>query len=115
MGKVTANGIPQYPEFRFGGKPDTFAGYDIDINNTVAFGGSNDMAIIGDFRSAFRWGYAKNMTFEVIEYGNPDGGEYDLKQANEVCLRSEAYVGWGILDEDAFAVITAEADSDDTE
>lgn len=110
LAAVKVNGVAQYPEFRFGGKPNKFAGYDLDINSTVTFGGSKDMAIVGDFRNAFKWGYAKNMTFEVIEYGNPDGGTYDLKQCNEVCLRSEAYIGWGILDKDSFAVIAEDDD-----
>ena len=110
MAAVKENGVTQYPEFRFGGRPESFAGYDLDINNTVTFGGSKDMAIVGDFKNAFKWGYAKDMTLEVIEYGNPDGGTYDLKQSNEVCLRSEAYIGWGILDEDAFAVIAEDDD-----
>ena len=46
---------------------------------------------------------------EVIEYGNPDGGSYDLKQANQVLLRTEAYIGWGILDPKAFARIATTA------
>ena len=41
----------------------------------------------------------------VIEYGNPDGGSYDLKQANQVLLRSEAWIGWGILDANAFCLV----------
>lgn len=39
---------------------------------------------------------------EIIEYGDPDG-QGDLKRTNEVVLRAEAWVGWGILDKSAFA------------
>ena len=33
----------------------------------------------------------------------------DLKAYNQVCLRAETYIGWGILDAAAFARITDEA------
>lgn len=112
MAKVKVNGVVQYPEFRFGGAPSSFVGYGLRMNTTVPFKGSasgakTDHAIIGDFSNAFRWGYAKGVTLEIIEYGDPDGAGRDLKQYNEVCLRSEAYVGWGILDADSFALIQA--------
>ena len=94
-----------YPEFRFGGKPSTFAGgLTCDINNTVNFNAGTDEAIVGDFANMFRWGYAETMKFEVITTGDPDGLG-DLKRYNQVCLRAEAYIGWGILDPDAFARI----------
>lgn len=41
---------------------------------------------------------------EVIQYGDPDG-QGDLKRTNEVVLRAEAWIGWGILNKDAFARI----------
>ena len=40
---------------------------------------------------------------KTIEYGDPDGTGRDLQAYNEICLRAEAFIGWGILDEDAFA------------
>ncbi len=112
MAKVKVNGVVQYPEFRFGGHPATFAGMNIDINSTVSEAkeaGQKDLAVLGDFTNYFRWGYAKEMPLEVIEYGNPDNDETlgDLKGHNQVLLRCEAYVGWGILDPKAFAVIKA--------
>lgn len=112
MATVKVNGVVQYPEFRFGGVPGGFAGYKLDANVTVpmtAQGGAVDHAIVGDFQNAFKWGYAKNIPMEIIEYGDPDGAGRDLKQYNEVCLRAEAYVGWGILDADSFALIQAPA------
>ena len=116
MAKVKVNGVVQYPEFRFGGHPATFAGMSVDVNSTVAVAkeadGQKDLAVVGDFANFFRWGYAKQMPLEVIEYGNPDNDETlgDLKGHNQVLLRCEAYVGWGILDPTAFAVIKAKAD-----
>lgn len=106
MAKIKVNGVVQYPEFRFGGNPESFAGYGSDINNTISFKESKDKAIIGDFAGAFRWGYAANVPLEVIQYGDPDGLG-DLKRQNQVCLRAEAYVGWGILDPESFVRIVA--------
>lgn len=99
-----------YPEFAFGARPTSFNGMAVDVNNTVNFGASktegvvNAVAYVGDFANCLKWGYAENIPMEVIEYGNPDG-QGDLKQTNEIVLRAEAYIGWGILDEDAFATI----------
>lgn len=108
LAQIKVNGVAQYPEFRFGGKPASFAGYGIDINNTVQFGtGTNDMAIVGDFQNAFKWGYAANLPLEVIEYGDPDG-QGDLKRKNQVVLRAEAYIGFGILDADSFCRIVTQ-------
>lgn len=105
LAAIKVNGVPQYPEFRFGQNPDAFYGMKSDVNNTVeviATGGKADHAIVGDFANAFKWGYAKEIPLEVIQYGDPDGAGHDLKQYNEVCLRAEAYIGWGILDANAF-------------
>lgn len=97
-----------YPEFRFGGNPGTFGGMTVDVNSTVAFNNSEDVAIVGNFQGALKWGYTSTVKMEVIEYGNPDGLG-DLKQTNEVCLRAEAYIGWGIIDPDSFVRVTAAA------
>lgn len=101
LAKIKVNGVVQYPEFRFGGNPDAFYGMGSDVNNTVAFGDSKDLAIVGDFQNAFKWGYAQNIPCEVIEYGDPDG-QGDLKRTNQIILRAEAYIGWGILDPESF-------------
>ena len=105
LGAMTnnANGA-KYPGFQFGNFTD-LGGIKVDSNVTVgSASGSNDRALVGDF-AAFRWGFAKEVPLEVIEYGNPDGGSYDLKQANQILLRSEAWIGWGILDKNAFCLV----------
>ena len=112
LAKVEVNGVKQFPEFRFGQNPDSFFGMSTDINKTlVAPGGTAkvDHAIVGDFQNMFKWGYAKNIPMEVIEYGDPDGTGRDLKAFNEVCVRAEAFIGWGILDTKSFARIEAGA------
>lgn len=106
LGKIKASGTGTYlyPEFRFGANPASFGSMASDINSTVSFGSSTDRAIVGDFANAFRWGYAEQVPMEVIQYGDPDG-QGDLKRYNQVVLRAEAYVGWGILDASSFARI----------
>lgn len=109
LAAIKVNGVVQYPEYRFGQNPDTFYGMKSDVNNTVsktgtASGSVTDQILVGDFENAFRWGYAKEIPLEVIEYGDPDG-QGDLKRTNEVVLRSEAFIGWGILDAASFAIV----------
>lgn len=109
LAAIKVNGVPQYPEFRFGQNPESFYGMGSDVNKTVSDASSLDRAIVGDFQNAFKWGYAKEIPLEVIEYGNPDNDAEagDLKGHNQVLLRCEAYIGWGILDAAAFARIVA--------
>ena len=107
LAALKVNGVRQYPEFRMGANPGALNGINCDVNSTVskiATGGTPDAAIVGDF-SVFRWGFAEQIPMEVIEYGDPDG-QGDLKRKNQVVLRAEAYIGWGILDKAAFRRIT---------
>ena len=104
LGKINdKSGQSVYPEFKFGQNPDKFFGMGSDINKTLTAAGEKDHAIVGDFESAFKWGYSEQIPLEVIEYGDPDGAGRDLKAHNEILLRAEAYIGWGILVPEAFA------------
>ena len=110
LAKLKVNGIVQYPEFRFGQNPDSFYGMKSDVNkNLTVTGGTaqTNHAIVGDFENRFKWGYAENIPMEIIEYGDPDGAGRDLKAYNEILLRAEAFIGWGILDADSFARVKA--------
>lgn len=103
------NGERAYPEFKFGGKPSTLGAQSLEINKTVAWGSNTkDKAIMGDFENMFKWGYAKEIPFEVIPYGDPDNSGKDLKGYNQVYLRSEVYLGWGIFDASSFARVVTE-------
>ena len=109
LSKMKANGVRLYPDLAWGGNPGSINGLSADVNNTVAFGTSTtDMAIVGDFQNAFKWGYSKEIPIEVIPYGDPDNSGQDLKGYNQVYLRGEVYVGWGILVPAAFARIVSE-------
>lgn len=101
------NGDRVYPEFAFGGHPANLGAQKLEVNKTVAVASTesesrNDCAIVGDFANAFKWGYAAEIPLEVIQYGDPDQSGTDLKASNQVCLRAEVYIGWGILDKNAF-------------
>ena len=107
MSKIkNKNEDAKYSQFSFGGKPTEFADHALRINkNLTKQGGSSekDHVIVGDFENLFKWGYAENMPLEIIQFGDPDGTGRDLKPYNEICLRAEAFIGWGILDATAFA------------
>lgn len=108
LAKMTKqNGEKLYPEFAFGGKPSSLGTNKLDINKTVATGGT-DKAIVGDFEDMFKWGYAKEIPMEIIQYGDPDNSGKDLKGYNQIYIRAEAYIGWGIFDGDSFARVTDE-------
>lgn len=102
----TTNGAKIYPDFKAWGNVDnSINGVPAEVNSTV---GSTDYAIVGDF-SAFVWGLADDVKFEVIEYGNPDNDEDagDLKGHNQVYLRAEVYLATGVLDANAFKRVIA--------
>jgi len=109
----TNNQQPRFPELGWGRAPGAINGLPVDVNSTVAFGGSDDLAVLGDFQGAFKWGYAKEIPLKVIEYGCPDNDTSagDLQGHNQVYIRCELYLGWGILDKKAFALIKSGAAS----
>lgn len=96
-----------FPELGWGSTPGTLNGLPVDTNSTVSFNSNADKAIVGNFRDFFRWGFAKEIPIEVIRYGNPDNDADagDLKGHNQVYIRGEAYLGWGILAPGAFSII----------
>lgn len=106
LAKLKVNGVKQYPELAWGANPGTINGLPVDINTTVSEGEKvKDRSIIGDFANMFKWGYAKEIPLQVIEYGDPDNSQKDLKGYNQVYLRAEAFIGWGILDAKSFVRI----------
>jgi len=104
----SATKIKMFPELKWGADVNSLNGLAADINNTVSFGDSADLAILGDF-DYFKWGYAKEIPMEIIRYGDPDG-RGDLKRYNQVFIRAEAFIGWAIMDANAFVRIV-ESDS----
>ena len=96
-------GNPMFPELAWGNAPDSINGLPVDVNKTVSDMSDGARAYIGDFQNGFKWGYAKQIPLEVIEYGDPDNSGLDLKGYNQVYIRAELFLGWGVLDPEAFA------------
>lgn len=100
---------PLYPELGLGFGFEMFQGLAAAASDTVS--GRQELAeedatvnaLMGDF-DAFKWGVAREMPLELIEYGNPDGAG-DLKRTNEVAIRAESVIGFAIMDETAFALL----------
>ena len=108
MATVKENGVRQYPEFRFGASPENLGGIAVDVNKTVYNDTVKDHAIVGDFQNAFKWGFSKEIPLEIIKYGDPDNSGKDLKGYNQIYIRAEVYIGWGILVPEAFGRIVEE-------
>lgn len=106
---VDTSGRKIYPDLAWGNAPSQMNGIQTITNNTVSFNSSKDLAVVGDF-SAFKWGYSKEIPLEIIEYGDPDNSGQDLKGYGQVYIRAETYIGWGIMDKSAFAVIQSAAE-----
>lgn len=99
-----------FPQLGWGTQVGEINGLPVDANSTVNFNNNADRAIVGNFADFFKWGIARQIPIEIIEYGNPDNSEAgDLKGHNQIYLRGEAYLGWGILIPDAFAIVKAGA------
>ena len=107
--KGTTSNEALYPELAWGSQPSVINGLPTEINSTVSYAAANALGYVGNFRDFFRWGYARQIPIEVIQYGNPDNDATagDLKGHNQVYLRGEAYIGWGVLVPAAFSRIIA--------
>lgn len=104
MANVKANGVKGVSGIffrRIANKPN---GIGVSVNSTVSGGTTKDHAIIGDFQNGFKWGYSKEIPIEIIKYGDPDNSGKDLKGYNQIYIRAEIYLGWGILLPEAFSL-----------
>lgn len=101
------DGRPMFQELAWGTQPSNIKGLAVDINSTVSFRTAPDQAIVGNFADYFRYGIAKEIPMKVIEYGCPDNDTEagDLQGHNQVYIRAEMFLGWGILLPEAFARI----------
>lgn len=109
--RVEATGAKMYPEVNLTLQPGTLDGLRSVTSGNVggkALGAAtNVQAILGDW-SLVKWGMARQLGVERIEYGDPDGLG-DLKRYNQVAFRVEAAFSWAVLDPKAFAVLKAAA------
>lgn len=106
-----AQGLPMFPGLSWGSAPEFINGLNVQVSRNVSdMSAQNDRAIVGDFTGSFKWGYAKQIPLEVIQFGDPDNSGLDLKGYNQVYLRAEVFLGWGIMEPDNFAIITEAAE-----
>lgn len=102
------NGQKVYPQLAWGSNPGIINGLQVEVSSNVSHkatdGTAKDQFLVGDFANQFRWGYARQMPIEIIQYGDPDNTGNDLKGHNQVALRGEAYLGWAIFDKKAFSL-----------
>lgn len=113
---ILTTGEKKFPELAWGSAPGTINGLPVQVNGTVSRYPDvsessgvtttiTDYAVVGNFENGFRWGYAKDIPMEIIQYGDPDNSGADLKGHNQIYVRCETYIGWGILEPSAFALI----------
>lgn len=107
LAALTNNNGKVYPELAWGGQPGQLNGLPVDFNSTVEYNSAKARAYVGDFANCFKWGISKELPLQVIQYGNPDNDANagDLAGHNQVYIRGEAYIGWGILDASAFGLV----------
>lgn len=66
--------------------------------------GSGIHAVVGQF-DAFKWGVQRDVGLKMLTSGDPDG-QGDLSRHNEIALRMEVIYGIGVMDLDAFAIVS---------
>lgn len=105
--RVPSTGMRLYPEIPMNLQPGTVDGVKAATSGTVsgvkATAATKVLAFAGDF-SVIKWGLVRDMTSEVIPYGDPDGGG-DLQRSNQIAYRTEGVYGFAVLDAKAIACL----------
>lgn len=105
------DGLRLYPEVPL--KVNTmgsFEGLDAVVSGNVSgrsFDGLSDTgikAIMGAWDMA-QWGVIRNIAMRRFDVGDPDNRGYDLSYKNEVAFRVEMVFAFGLVRDDAFAVL----------
>lgn len=103
LASLSDNGIQVYPSLgKFGLNVETFEGINAAKSKEVGDYGGTQL-VVGDW-NALRWGIAREMPVELIQFGDPDG-QGDLKRYNQVALRFEVIFGFGIANPNALAIV----------
>jgi HK97 family phage major capsid protein len=109
MRKIRVHGsdLRLYPNIPLNLKVGEFEGVNAVCSSTVNGGlaqtPTNVLAIMGDF-SLIKWGMVRDMRAEVIEFGDPDG-QGDLKRYNQIAYRTEAVLGYAVVNPAAFSIL----------
>lgn len=107
--RVPSTGMRLYPEIPLNLQPGTVEGVKAATSGTVsgalAKAATKVLAFAGDF-SVIKWGLVRDMTAQVIPYGDPDGSG-DLQRTNQIAYRTEGVYGYAVLDPKAIACLKA--------
>lgn len=107
--RVPSTGTRLYPEIPLNLKPGTVEGVNAATSGTVSGAlakvATKVLAFAGDF-SVIKWGLVRDMTAQVIPYGDPDGAG-DLQRSNQIAYRTEGVYGLAVLDPKAIACLKA--------
>ncbi|WP_373575772.1 phage major capsid protein [Collinsella aerofaciens] len=107
--RVPSTGMRLYPEIPMNLQPGTVEGVKAATSGTVsgalAKTATKVLAFAGDF-SVIKWGLVRDMTAQVIPYGDPDGSG-DLQRTNQIAYRTEGVYGFAVLDPKAIACLKA--------
>lgn len=107
--RVPSTGQRLYPEIPLNLKPGTVEGVTAATSGTVsgalAKAATKVLAFAGDF-SVIKWGLVRDMTAQIIPYGDPDGSG-DLQRTNQIAYRTEGVYGYAVLDPKAIACLKA--------
>lgn len=107
--RVPSTGQRLYPEIPLNLKPGTVEGVAAATSGTVsgalAKTATKVLAFAGDF-SVIKWGLVRDMTAQIIPYGDPDGAG-DLQRTNQIAYRTEGVYGYAVLDPKALACLKA--------
>lgn len=107
--RVPSTGMRLYPEIPLNLQPGTVEGVKAATSGTVsgalAKTATKVLAFAGDF-SVIKWGLVRDMTAQVIPYGDPDGAG-DLQRTNQIAYRTEGVYGFAVLDPKAIACLKA--------
>lgn len=107
--RASGTGARLYPEIPLSlavsgnveGIPATVSG---TVNGELAKTATKVKAFMGDF-SMIKWGLARDVFAEIIEYGDPDNTGDDLKGHNQIAYRTEAVLATAVIDPKAFSVL----------
>lgn len=105
--RVKNTQMRMYPNVPLNLKLGEFEGVNAACSSTVNGGlaqtPTNVLAIMGDY-SLIKWGMVRDMMAEVIEFGDPDG-QGDLKRYNQIAYRTEAVLGYAVINPAAFSIL----------
>lgn len=106
--RVPATGMRLYPEIpinlQTGNLDGVKAATSGTVNGRLCTTDTGVMAFMGDF-GLIKWGIVRDITSEIIEYGDPDGIGQDLKHYGQIAYRTQAVYAYALLDPKGIAVL----------